>query len=275
MEPFSLTKKEYFTIDSWMGKSPGLIAGFSTKNGGVSNGDFHGLNFGFHVGDAEKSVCENRVLFSEKIDFPLKDWVGAEQTHEVFIQKVSKADNGKGAHSYQTSFKGTDGFYTSEKGTLMTLCFADCVPLYFFDEKTGLIGLAHAGWKGSVGGIGKEMASLFVRNGSSLDNISAVIGPSICKKCYIVDRRVIDLVEKILEGVEKKPYNQINESQYSLDLKELNRQILINAGIKKEKILATNLCTSCDSNHFYSHRKDEGNTGRMLAFIGWKEDFHP
>ncbi|MFS0639149.1 peptidoglycan editing factor PgeF [Mesobacillus foraminis] len=275
MEPFSLTSKEFFTIESWMEQSSGLLAGFSTKNGGISNGDYSGLNFGFHVGDAEKAVCGNRVLFSEKVDFPLTCWIGAEQTHEVYIQKVSKADRGRGANNYHTSFKATDGFYTSDKGTLLTLCFADCVPLYFFDVKAGIIGLAHAGWKGTVAGIGKEMISLFVKNGSSLENISVVIGPSICKECYIVDRKVIDLAEKILVGVEKKPYNQISEGQYSLDLKETNKLILMSAGIKEDNILPTNLCTSCNSNHFYSHRKDGGNTGRMIAFIGWKEDFHP
>lgn len=275
MEPFVIKEQEYLKIESWMKENPGLLAGFSTKNGGFSQGAFSGLNFGFHVGDDPLSVCRNRELLSTKTGFPLSSWVGAEQTHENKIKKITRADQGKGSNRYETSFRGTDGFFTDEKGVLLTLCFADCVPLYFLDENKGFIGLAHAGWKGSVSGIAKEMVSVFVQNGSNPATISAKIGPCICKKCYIVDNRVITFVQKILEGVEKKPYNQINNDQYSLDLKELNKLILLSAGLREENISQTNYCTSCHGEHFYSHRRDQGNTGRMIAFIGWKEDLHP
>lgn len=274
MEPFSLINKEYFTIQSWTDENPRLVAGFSTKLGGISQHEFMGLNFGFHVGDDHQAVCENREILAGKIGFSLDSWIGAEQTHEVSIQKVTKADKGKGSNSYETSFSRTDGFLTNEDGILLTLCYADCVPLFFWDKSTGLIGLAHAGWKGSVGGIAKEILSQFVQNGGNLNTTFAVIGPSICKKCYIVDNRVITLVEKVLEGVEEKPYNQINEGQYSLDLKKLNQQILMNAGLRESNILQTDYCTSCDNNYFYSHRRDNGATGRMMAFIGWKEGSH-
>jgi polyphenol oxidase len=275
MEPFTLTNKEYFTISSWITENQGLIAGFTTKNGGFSQNDFAELNFGFHVGDDRKTVRQNRSLFSKKIDFPLINWVGAEQTHGVSIQKVVNSDRGKGSDVYETSFSDTDGFLTDEKGVLLTLCFADCVPIYFLDPEKRRIGLAHAGWKGSVGGIAKEIMSLFVQNGSNLKNILAVIGPCICKKCYIVDNRVISLVEKVLDDVEEKPYNQISNGQYSLDLKRLNKQILMGAGLDEANIFVTEYCTSCNSEYFYSHRRDHGTTGRMMAFIGLKEGFHP
>lgn len=274
MEPFIIKNQKYFSIESWMNGDSGLLAGFSTKNGGVSQGGFSGLNFGYHVGDDSAAVTKNRELLAQAVDFPLACWTGAEQTHEVKIQKITKADRGRGSDCYETSFLRTDGFFTDEKGILLTLCFADCVPLYFIDQDKGLIGLAHAGWKGSVGGIAKEMVSVFVQNGSHPSAISAIIGPCICKKCYIVDERVVKLVEKILEGVEKKPYNQISTGQYSLDLKELNKQVLLRAGVQQANILETSYCTNCHSDYFYSHRRDRGNTGRMLAFIGWKEELH-
>ncbi|MBM4764009.1 peptidoglycan editing factor PgeF [Bacillus sp. B15-48] len=275
MEPFKLESKEYFAIQPWEEENPDLVVGFSTKVGGKSIGDFSRLNFGFHVGDDEDDVRHNRSLFSEKIQFPLAQWVGAEQTHDISIQKIKRFHQGKGAESYTTAFRRTDGFFTNEKGVLLTLCFADCVPLYFLDKENGYIGLAHAGWKGSVHGIAGEMMSLFVQNGSNPKDIFAVIGPSICKKCYIVDDRVVTLVEKVLEGVEKKPYNQINQGQYSLDLKKLNKQILVRSGLAETNILETSYCTSCNHNYFYSHRRDDGKTGRMIAFIGWKEVLHP
>lgn len=276
MEPFILKSQEYFSIKEWMERYPGLEAGFTTKNGGVSQlQTFSGLNFGFHVGDEQSSVCENRLLLAEKIDFPLSTWVGAEQTHDIRIAKIDKANQGKGSSDYESSFSATDGFLTSEQGILLTLCYADCVPLYFIEPESRLIGVAHAGWKGTVHGIAGEMVSKFRQNGAKTENISAIIGPSICKKCYIVDERVINLVKNILDGVDILPYNQVSEGQYSLDLKELNRQILVKAGVKDANIEVTDYCTSCHSEHFYSHRRDKGNAGRMMAYIGWKEDSRP
>jgi polyphenol oxidase len=275
MEPFILKDKEFFSIIEWMDLYPGLEVGFTTKNGGVSQQAFTGLNFGFHVGDEQQAVCQNRLLLANRIDFPLENWVGAEQTHDVQIKKVSKMDQGKGSDNYETSFTGTDGFYTDERGVLLTLCFADCVPIYFIEPEKRLIGVAHAGWKGTVNGIASEMISKFQQKGANIEKISAVIGPSICKKCYIVDERVIALVKNVLEGVENIPYNQVSDGQFSLDLKEVNRQILSKAGIKGENIFVTGYCTSCHSEHFYSHRRDHGHAGRMMAYIGWKEDSHP
>ncbi|WP_210363744.1 peptidoglycan editing factor PgeF [Bacillus sp. REN3] len=275
MEPFILKSKEYFSIKEWMDRYPGLEAGFTSKNGGVSQQAFTGLNFGFHVGDNQAAVCQNRRLLAERIGFPVSTWVGAEQTHQIHIEKVTMTDKGKGADEYATSFANTDGFFTDEPGILLTLCFADCVPIYFIEPRRNLIGVAHAGWKGSVAGIAGEMVSKFQQNGAALEKISVIIGPSICKKCYIVDERVILLVKNILEGVENLPYNQVSEGQFSLDLKELNKQILLKAGVKRENIGITDFCTSCDREHFYSHRRDEGNAGRMMAYIGWKEDRNP
>jgi polyphenol oxidase len=276
MEPFVIGSQEYFMIKKWMDRNPGLEAGFTTKNGGVSQLEaFSGLNFGFHVGDEQKSVCENRRLLAEKIDFPLPSWVGAEQTHDIHIAKIDKSDQGKGSSDYASSYPGTDGFLTAERSVLLTLCFADCVPIYFMEPETKLIGVAHAGWRGTVHGIADEMISKFKQNGAKTEKISAIIGPSICKKCYIVDERVINLVKNILDGVENLPYNQVSEGQYSLDLKELNRHILVKAGVRDENIEVTDYCTSCHSEHFYSHRRDHGNAGRMMAYIGWKEDSRP
>ncbi|HAQ07572.1 MAG TPA: peptidoglycan editing factor PgeF [Bacillus bacterium] len=275
MEPFILKNKEYFSIQEWMDRYHGLEAGFTSKNGGYSQQAFSGLNFGFHVGDDHGAVCRNRLLLAKQINFPLGTWVGAEQTHDIQIQKVSKQDQGRGSDAYESSFSATDGFLTDEPGVLLTLCFADCVPLFFIEPEQKLIGVAHAGWKGTVNGIAGEMIRKFHQNGANLEKISAVIGPSICKKCYIVDERVILLVKNILEDVEHLPYNQVSEGQYSLDLKEVNKQVLVKAGMKTENISISDFCTSCDADQFYSHRRDQGRAGRMMAYIGWKEDSRP
>lgn len=272
MEPFSLKKEEYFVIKKWADRFPNIMAGFTTKNGGFSRNQYETLNAGLHVNDSYEAVSQNRQHVADLLGFSIENWVGAEQTHDVNIKKVTENDKGKGALVYEDSFSGTDGFFTYSKDVLMTLCYADCVPLYFLHEKTGAIGIAHAGWKGTVGGIGRNMAELFAGEGIDLREVQAVIGPSICGNCYIVDDRVISKVQKILEDVDIKPYNQISDNQFQLDLKELNRKILLNAGIPHENIMMTDFCTSCHADYFFSHRRDRGNTGRMMSFIGWKEE---
>lgn len=271
MEPFARKNQSYLTLESWMKQFPGLVAGITTKNGGVSKGSFETLNLGFHVGDVKSDVCYNREKIAEQIEFPLNDWVGAEQIHDKVLKKVTRADRGKGAYLYEQSFKGTDGFYTNEEGILLTLCYADCVPLFFIAPETRMIGSVHAGWKGTVKQIAREMVDSWGNEGINPDKIHVAIGPSICEKCYIVDNRVVKLIENILEDVDKKPYNLINDGQFSLDLRALNKQILLKAGIPENQIIVSGLCTSCDHEIFFSHRRDQGKTGRMLSFIGWKE----
>lgn len=272
MEPFFLQEPTFFTIKTWMDQYKGLVAGMTTKNGGVSNGPYTSLNFGFHVGDDPENVLMNRKRLSRKLDFSLHDWVGAEQIHDVVIRKVTNSDKGKGSDSYEESFKGTDGFYTNEQGILLTLCYADCVPLFFIAPEQRMIGTAHAGWKGTVKQIAVHMVEQWKQDGIDPQQIYVTIGPCICKKCYIVDKRVIDLVQNILEDVEQKTYNLIKEGQYELDLREVNRQLLFKAGVPEENIFVTNYCSSCDESEFFSHRRDHGKTGRMLSFIGWKEE---
>jgi polyphenol oxidase len=272
MEPFVLKTKEYFTIQLWEREMPNLVVGFTTKNGGFSSHSFSSLNFGFHVGDQNESVCQNKQKLSELLHIHTKNWVAAEQTHGINIKKISSKDCGSGSYKYSDSILDTDGLYTSEKGILLTLCYADCVPIYFLNKATNTIGIAHAGWKGTVNGIAKEMIEKWKSEGIDPNDIFVVIGPSICEKCYIVDDFVIEFVQKILEDVEKKPYNLISAGQYNLDLKQLNKMIIIQAGIPDMNISLTKFCSGCHEKEFFSHRRDQGKTGRMMSFIGWKED---
>jgi YfiH family protein len=272
MEPFVLKKQSYFSIPAWEEHFPGLIAGFTTRNGGVGTSDYHSMNLGFHVGDDLSVVCENRRRLAMDIQFPLDSWVGAEQVHDAVILKAGKEDRGKGSVSYNSAIKGTDGFYTDQKGILLTLCYADCVPLFFMAPEHGMIGIAHAGWKGTVKQIAVNMIKQWGLEGIPPEQIFVTIGPSICKKCYIVDKHVIDLVQNILVDVEKKPYNLIKDEQYSLDLQEVNKMLLRKAGVPEKNMMKTDYCSSCHQDQFFSHRRDHGSTGRMLSFIGWKED---
>ncbi|HZG70826.1 MAG TPA: peptidoglycan editing factor PgeF [Chondromyces sp.] len=273
MEPFQLKDESFYRIPDWEGKFPDLIAGFSTKHGGISKGAFQGLNLGLHVKDNLSHVCQNRRMLSANLDVPLEKWVWAEQTHHNRIFHAGLDDRGRGSLSYEDSIADTDGLFTDEKGVMLSLCYADCVPLYFLAAKAKRIGIAHAGWKGTVKGIGAEMVRLWKEDGIDLDDIHVIIGPSICGECYLVDHKVISAAAHWIEENEEKPYRPHEEKggQFYLDLKSLNALILKRSGISPKQIRQTQFCTSCHK-QFFSHRRDKGHTGRMISFIGWKEN---
>ncbi|GEK24510.1 peptidoglycan editing factor PgeF [Bacillus spizizenii] len=272
--PFSLTTPSTLMIQDWTQTNQNnreVIAGFTTKNGGVSQKPFESLNTGLHVHDKDADVVKNREYIADMFNIDLQSWVFADQTHDNRVQKVTQRDRGKGAREYHTALKATDGLYTNEKNVFLALCFADCVPLFFYDPVKSLVGIAHAGWKGTVKQIGREMVKQWTeQEGSNLSDIYAVIGPSISGACYTVDDRVMDAVRALPVSAERA-VNQTAQAQYQLDLKELNRLILIDSGLANEQISVSGLCTESEPSLFYSHRRDQGKTGRMMSFIGMKE----
>ncbi|WP_113929822.1 peptidoglycan editing factor PgeF [Bacillus sp. P14.5] len=260
-----------FSLPQWERLLPGLKAGITSKQGGFSKGDFQTLNMGLHVHDQEDLVRRNREKAADRLGFPLNAWVCSEQTHGCNIQWVTERHGGKGAFNYSESIGDTDGLITNEPNLLLTMCYADCVPIYFLYPKSGLIGVAHAGWKGTVLNIAGKMIEEFREAGAEPADILVAIGPSICGECYQVDDRVIDKVEKLLEDCNEKPYNLKYEGQYELDLKKANELVLQKYGIPSENISVSQLCTACEQEEFFSHRRDKGKTGRIMSFIGWKE----
>ncbi|MDQ0215046.1 YfiH family protein [Oikeobacillus pervagus] len=271
MEPFQLVNESYYLIKDWQIKDPSLVAGFTTRFGGVSGKPFDELNMGFHVGDQVEDVRINRKRLANSISFPIDEWIGAEQTHKHHIQYVTSLHKGRGALQYEDSLLDTDGLYTDESNLFLTLCYADCVPIYFLSFEKKKIGIVHAGWKGTVLGIAAELVKIWKNLGIHEDEIHVVIGPSICGNCYIVDDRVINQVKKRLSPSQELPFTMKETGQYYLDLKRMNELILREAGIPKLQIRTSKLCTSCD-HRFFSHRRDHGKTGRMIGFIGWKEN---
>ncbi len=271
MEPFQLISDEILQISEWKNRHPSLTVGFTTKNGGYSKEPFESFNLGLHVKDLNEKVHQNRMKLSEITGYSLSNWICSEQVHDAKIKKVSFSDAGKGVFKYEDGIPLTDGVYTNEKDILLTSCYADCVPLFFFAPREKMIGLAHAGWKGTVRGIASKMVETWSSEESiSPKDIFVTIGPCIQSCCYIVDDIVIQDVKSIREiSSEKKPFKQVSEGQFSLDLPLLNNYLLRMMGIKEDHIEISSLCTSCEKNLFFSHRRDQGNTGRMMSFIGY------
>ncbi|MFT4413482.1 peptidoglycan editing factor PgeF [Fredinandcohnia humi] len=271
LEPFIKGQEQVLELTAWRHLSDQIAAGFTTRNGGESQHPFDSFNLGLHVTDDAKKVNKNRETLSEILGFPTSNWVCSEQTHDNKIVKVTREHLGAGVYEYEQSIKDTDGLYTDEKNILLTLCYADCVPLFFYSPEKERIGIAHAGWKGSVKDVGGKMVRTWCKDGIEPNEIYAVIGPAIGKCCYVVDDYVKNFVDNLLKEDFLHPYDQVSENQYSLDLKQLNYVLLLKAGLSKENIKVSSYCTSCEENLFFSHRRDKGKTGRMMNFIGLKE----
>lgn len=255
-------------ISDW--EKHGIHAGISTRNGGVSIGPYDTLNLGLHVNDEPSQVKMNREILARDISYPLIKWVCAEQVHGTVVKRVTNKDAGKGSIKLDDALRNCDALITNETNLLLTAFFADCVPLFFIDPNSTWIGIAHAGWKGTVAGIGPKVVLALKEASVNVKDIRVAIGPCISKTQYEVDQKVIDHIP--LEYRSEKILTEISARQYQLDLKELNQEMLINAGISPEHIELTTYCTYDNKDDFYSHRRDKGETGRMLAFIGSMAD---
>jgi len=266
-EPFTELTQTHLTLQKWQAIDPQLIVGFSTRRGGISNSYYHSLNLGLHVADDPANVIENRKILAEKLAIPLERWVSGSQVHGSQIKVISENDCGQGATDFITSIAGVDGLITEAKNVLCTAFFADCVPLYFFDPISKYIGIAHAGWRGTVLGIGQRMVDTFKSLGVQKENLLVCIGPCISQKNYEVDDSVIaNIPKRLLPRVIKRLPNK----KYLLDLKQLNSKILLQSGILRHNIHITSYCTYQHDDLFFSHRRDAGKTGRMVGYIGYK-----
>src|SRR5699024_2640707 len=122
---FQQKDPSFLSIRLWENHNTSLVAGFTTKNGGFSHSPFNTLNLGMHVNDCHEVVLSTHLQLSNKVGFPLTQWVADEQVHDTYIHSVGNDDKGKGAKTYNTSIKDVDGLITQKTEILCTAFFAD------------------------------------------------------------------------------------------------------------------------------------------------------
>ncbi|KGX93250.1 laccase [Pontibacillus halophilus JSM 076056 = DSM 19796] len=270
IEGFHHTHPAYLEVTKWTYGNEQLVAGMTTRLGGLGEVPFDTFNLAWHVPDVHQTIVDNRHILADLLQFPVHTWVGGEQVHGTRIHRVTRQDLGKGALEQDTAVKEVDGLITNEKDVLLTAFYADCVPLFFYDPVTEWVGIAHAGWKGTVGRMGPKMIDALVEEGSSIENIKVAIGPSIGGDVYEVDDTVIQhiLREERTEDV----ILSASSGKYMLSLQHLHLQQIKKAGILEKNIELSEYCTYQNDHLFFSHRRDQGKTGRMLGFIGLRSE---
>ncbi len=241
---------------------------FSTRVGGVSEGIFASMNLSYTRGDEKDAVDENFARVARILGRRAEDFVFSDQTHTTNVRRVTAKDRGKGLVR-EKDYADVDGLITDEPGIVLSTFYADCVPLFFVDTVHKAIGLSHSGWKGTVNRMGERTLEEMKREfGTEAKDVTAAIGPSICGKCYEVDS---DVAEQFAAAFEGEALTDIlvkkENGKYLLDLWKANFYVLTQAGVSKQKISVTDICTCCNPEYLFSHRASKGKRGNLGAFL--------
>lgn len=237
-----------------------VVHGVTTRHGGVSPAPWASLNMSISVGDSRENVSENRARAFQALG---RDPHSVADLWQVHGAAVVRADAPRGTRDHLGQ---ADALITDRPRVTLFLRFADCVPILFYDPRRHAIGLAHAGWRGTL----KDMAGATVRAlqaeyGSDPADIRAAIGPSIGPERYIVGSDVAAEAQRAL-GSEADQVIIRRNGHLHFDLWAANALFLRRAGVTQIEVAG--MCTASRTDDFYSHRGERGQTGRFGALLG-------
>ena len=219
----------------------------STRGGGLSEPPF-GMNLSFRVGDDDANVLENRRIFFSSIGLDPERAAFPLQCHSSAAKVVVQPG----------VYEECDALVTSVPDVLLVVTVADCLPVVLYDYRRTVIGLVHAGWKGTAERITENAIRLMMQEfQTSPPHFVVYLGPSAGVCCYEVGPEVAkQFPERVVERRSGKLY---------LDLKQANLQQLLSCGVKREQIEISSYCTICRPELFHSYRRDREQSGRMMA----------
>jgi len=242
---------------------PGLIAGCTDRLGGVSKPPYDELNVGLHVGDDADAVIENRRRVVEAIGADLNSLVMPLQIHQGHVAVVTAADRGSGARSLDGAIPDTDAIVTDEPGVVLAVMLADCVPVIVFDPVAPAVGVAHAGWGGTVNHVTRNTVDALARHyGSDPADMLVGVGPSIGPASYEVGDDVAQRARTAFPTVDV--VRPKGDGKYLFDLWESNVADLLAAGVPRANIEVAGIDTFDSAGRFFSHRRQRP-TGRFVA----------
>lgn len=246
-----------------------VINGFSTRLGGASKGRFATMNFSYSRKDDPADVLENFTRMADALGVERDRMVVSYQTHTTNVRRVTREDEGKGVIR-ERDYRNVDGLITDVPGITLVTFYADCVPLYLVDPVHHAIGLSHSGWRGTVRRMGQvTMDAMKEAFGTRPEDVTACIGPSICRDCFEVGEEVAEAFADAFDPKYRDALYRANAKpgKYQLDLWKANEIIFQEAGVPKEQIHTTNICTMCNSDYLFSHRRVGEERGNLAAFL--------
>lgn len=249
---------EYFQFESF--RECGVVHGIFSRKGGISPGPYTSLNLGGTNGDLRSNVIENRKRIFDSLERQVSSLFDVWQVHgaEILVPNQPRASNEPHLRA--------DGIVTNKPEITLLMRFADCVPIMLYDPYKHAIGMVHAGWQGTVKKIAAAAVNKMTKEyGCNPVDIIAGIGPSIGPDHYEIQKDVLDRFSAVF-GQSAESMVIHKNGKIWLDLWQANRSILNTARVEKVEI--SNECTACSLERWYSHRAENGLTGRFGAVIG-------
>ena len=232
--------------------------GFFMRHGGISPFPWKSLNMATSVGDSSENVIENRKRIADSLQISQFSFYDLWQVHsnEVVIAENPRP---KGTPHIQA-----DAIVTNNFDVALLMQFADCVPILFYDPDRKVIASVHAGWKGTIDGIAFETIKVMMEKFKCKPkNIISVIGPSICQDHYQIGDDVAFQVKTVFDPEEN--FLTFKSEKIFLDLAAANKNILEKLGLRNIEMME--ICTFCSKEDWFTHRGEDGKTGRFASVI--------
>ena len=255
---------------------PKLRHGFSTRQGGVSEGYLGTMNFSFDRGDDPEHVRENYRRMAAAIGVSYDSLTVAKQTHTSNVKEITMAERGAGVR-FPRPYDNVDGIMTNVPGITLVTYHADCLPVYLYDPAHQAIALLHAGWRGTVDNIvSAGLEKMRKAYGTRASDVIAGIGPGISAACYETSEAVRILfaetfTDRDMERIFTEPHlGEHGARHWQLDLALANHLLLQNAGV--QEISDGGICTYRNAKRLFSHRAQGAKRGLNAAFLGLPEE---
>ena len=261
----------FFAFESFS-RFVNLTSVVTTRHGGESQGVYASFNLGLTAGEDATVVERNRARLSAFTSLEVSGITCGRQVHGTAVAVVGAEDAGR-------RYEDTDALITDVPDIPLVVFVADCVPVALYDPVRRAVGIVHAGWRGTAAGIvGEAVRAMYREFGSEPEDIVAGIGPSIGPCCYevrgdVVDRfhaehpDIADVVLSSPEFASAGSFEGVNDDAKLLDLWTANRLQLVGAGLDEASIETAEICTSCNTDTFYSYRREKNGTGRQAALV--------
>jgi len=237
------------------GSFSSLVAAESTRHGGVSSAPFNSLNLGLNTADSPENVQENRRRFFTSLGIDPARIVSAHQVHGNQILLATQPGH----------YEGYDAFITNQPNLYMTVTVADCTPILIYDAQQQAVAAIHAGWRGTIAQLAeKTVGVLQTQFGTNPADCHAYIGTCIDECSFEVGAEVADQFDPAFRQFDE------GRKKYLVNLKAANQRQLLTAGIPADQIEVSPYSSVLHNEDYFSYRYEQGNTGRMVAVIGWQ-----
>ena len=247
--------------------TPGITV-LQTQRGEIETSNpYSQWNLCDYTGDDALKVLDARMQFCQQLGIDLDHLVMPRQTHSTNVKVLDKKFVDASIEEQDTTLESVDALVTKLSGVCIGVNTADCVPIALADPKNGVIAIAHAGWRGTVGQIAAKTVETMCKLGANAGNIVATMGASICQECFEVGDEVVREFEQA--GFDMSPIMKRNATtgKAHINLQEANRQVLIKAGVNPSNITLPEHCNRCEHDRYFSARRLGINSGRTFTAI--------